>query len=244
MNRFGRLDANVMSSDLPTAAKIVWAALRMFQNPKTNQCNPSQEQIAAAVGSSERSIRRALDALIAKGLVTVDTGQNRRSYSLNPEPKTPVDTGHKRRSDRTKTPVQPVKTAARYNKEVKDKEKTSKKQRGMGELSIFHRSARELWPKITEQTYSAGELTNLWKKHGSLLSTALESLAKEKRKVRKPIPYLKTILEKKEEPKDTVVKLVDVEKLDPWERQAHDSKITTILASQPEDYEPFGGPDE
>ncbi|KKK54556.1 hypothetical protein LCGC14_3083540, partial [marine sediment metagenome] len=43
MGRFGKLDAEIMvSEDLSDNAKVIWAALRMFQNPKTGTCFPTQ----------------------------------------------------------------------------------------------------------------------------------------------------------------------------------------------------------
>ena len=69
-------------TDLSAGAKLVYAALSMFENPKTGQCNPSQEQLADAIGSGRATVQRGIKQLLALGYITADRNKNRAEYGL------------------------------------------------------------------------------------------------------------------------------------------------------------------
>ena len=107
-------------------------------------------------------------------------------------------------------------------------------------LKEFHRQARQLWPQISQRKYNGGELTNLFNAHGTAATTAMEKLIQQDRKINSVIPYLKKMLESEGNQVERILKNpIDIDAMNPWERQAHDSKITTIIANRADDWEPF-----
>ena len=238
--RFGKLDLVIMqNSELTPNDKIVFAALRMYENPKTKQCNPSQEQLAEAIGSSRSSIQRGLKNLIHFGFVKLLDGKGKRAkYALSIDPPRvnvliQNDSTNGSSIDPPRVNNGPTTGQCLYN-DVKDNKKTNKRP----DFSELHFSARKLWPSITDQKYAAGDLTNLAKEFGKeIVSNALRNLADTKRTVKKPVPYMRTMLTS--EPASKPMSKTNVDEMDAWQRQAHDSLPSTILQNRAADYEPF-----
>jgi hypothetical protein len=63
-------------------AKLVLAQLKDYRNRQTGQCNPRRAALAAALGTSEDSIKRALIELRRAGLVESKKGQRGNSYVI------------------------------------------------------------------------------------------------------------------------------------------------------------------
>ena len=252
-NRFGTINLNVMSdTDLSAGAKLVYAALSMFENPKTGQCNPSQEQLADAIGAGRATVQRGIKQLLALGYITADRNKNRAEYVLCNASKrvnalTQNDTTPVHQNDTTvvsKRVNDGIKMMPLINKEEK-KRKRKRKENSVDPqanepLKEFHRQARQLWPQISQRKYNGGELTNLFNAHGTAATTAMEKLIQQDRKINSVIPYLKKMLESEGNQVERILKNpIDIDAMNPWERQAHDSKITTIIANRADDWEPF-----
>ncbi len=63
------LYGNLYNEDLPTRAKIVYINLKDRANPD-GKCFPSLRKIAEDTSLSKRTVQRAIDDLIAYGLLT------------------------------------------------------------------------------------------------------------------------------------------------------------------------------
>ena len=83
MGRFGKLDAEIMvSEDLSDNAKVIWAALRMFQNPKTGTCFPTQGKIAKATGKDRRTVNRGIAELKKWKKISMSGTNRNHQYRL------------------------------------------------------------------------------------------------------------------------------------------------------------------
>ncbi|MCB2051631.1 MAG: helix-turn-helix domain-containing protein [Novosphingobium sp.] len=72
-------DLAIADRSLSTNAKVVLWALLKRCNPATRQCNPSAATVAAQVGQSERTVKRALRELQETGWIHVTSGREARS---------------------------------------------------------------------------------------------------------------------------------------------------------------------
>jgi len=83
--RFGKIYSEIMERvDLSPRAKLVAAALDMFCNPKTGQCNPELDKLMQATGTSKTSLHRAMVELIEAGLIDrKKEGKFEQSFTLS-----------------------------------------------------------------------------------------------------------------------------------------------------------------
>jgi len=90
MKRFGRLDLSVMKSDLRASDKVVAAALGMFLNAKTGQCNPSLSTLGDATNMKRSNVSTAVHRLISAGFITMEKHPDYgRNYALSLYPDKP-----------------------------------------------------------------------------------------------------------------------------------------------------------
>jgi hypothetical protein len=73
-------NAVLYSTQLTTYEKIVYVILCAYSNVKTGECYPSLKTISELVDASKNTVRKALDGLQNKGLITVE---KRKSGELN-----------------------------------------------------------------------------------------------------------------------------------------------------------------
>lgn len=76
--RFGWLESVRRAEALSTTAKLLAHVLALdYANRATGQCNPSHIELAAVMGVSEDTIKRAIDGLVSGGWIARQTGRGR-----------------------------------------------------------------------------------------------------------------------------------------------------------------------
>ena len=87
-DRWGKIPLTILSDkDLTMGAKVLWACLAMHENPDSKQCNPTITQLAAASQLTRQSVRRFLQVLSNKNLITVKKDGIRMLFELHPDGK-------------------------------------------------------------------------------------------------------------------------------------------------------------
>ena len=132
--KFGRLDADVAADRaLTPSAKLVYAVLRMFQNPQTGQCNPSRAMLAEATGLHIKSVGRSIKILVDNLYLVVADGQFRivEREQIVPSDGTNCSLqGNKLLPPEDKLFPPKEQFVPPYNKVEKTNEKTNEKRRG------------------------------------------------------------------------------------------------------------------
>ena len=252
--RYGTLSIDVMSSsELSPCAKLVLCALRMFENPRSKRCNPSQSQIAEAIGSGRATVQRALQSLAIAGHIHIDDSGNRASYTLLDGAKrvNKVTQNESMRMTQNESSMASkrvsngLKMSQHIDNEENKKKNTLKNIDRASRPDIddplkkLHRTARKLWPRISRRKYNGGELTKLFRTHGDAVEAALETIVRDGRDIQAVIPYLRTMLAESPEPSPTPPHPDRQDASDdPWERHARECSISNILAMRG-DREPF-----
>ena len=67
--QFGKLPKDVMQAPVSMGAKVLYAALAMYRNGRTLQCNPSHIQLAETIGVSATHINNLANELNRAGLI-------------------------------------------------------------------------------------------------------------------------------------------------------------------------------
>jgi hypothetical protein len=82
--QFGKLPKDVMQVPVSMGAKVLYAALAMYRNGRTLQCNPSQAQLAATIGVSKDRVTDLAKELDRAGLIKRDVIPGRQTCYILP----------------------------------------------------------------------------------------------------------------------------------------------------------------
>jgi DNA-binding transcriptional ArsR family regulator len=186
--RFGKLDEDVMKrTDLRASDKVTYTALRMFENPKTNKCNPSLAAISRATGMSKPTVSGALSRLTKAGIIRFNKEENNtKNYTLSTQPVEPQVLNP------LSTSTQHIESSTQhiecpYNNDRKDLEKTSSSSPppaeeedadggwGEGEVSQTYRTAvLDLWDQADPRhdDYPLAFFVRLYRLYGESVTLA------------------------------------------------------------------------
>ena len=209
-DRWGKMPLTVASDPaLPAIAKVVFSLLAMCHNEETEQCNPTQAQLAEYAGTSRSNIQKALRALKAAGYINQcceKTAQGRRSaYKIHPK-NDPIVVNPLTTGESTKDPivVNPCHHSGQPFNGIKEKEKKTKRVPPSVDTNFadMHKKLRPVWTRITKEKYAGGELVKLARQHSEdAVIDALEQISHRPEPPRKVIPYLVTMLRDAPAPK-------------------------------------------
>ncbi len=90
--QYGMMDDDVMEHPtLRPVDKLVFTALRRFENFSTGQCNPSRATIARKISMSKPSVTAALNRLIKARIIVVQQDEKYgKNYVLRGQPSDPL----------------------------------------------------------------------------------------------------------------------------------------------------------
>ena len=101
--QFGKLPKDVMQARVSMGAKVLYAALAMYRNGRTLQCNPSQTQLAETIGVSATHINHLANELQCADLIMRDQIPGRQTCYFLPHLDADLDTETTQHPARTTT---------------------------------------------------------------------------------------------------------------------------------------------
>ena len=238
-DRWGKIPLKIMSDEnLTMGAKVLWACLAMHENPDSKQCNPTITQLAAASQLTRQSVRRFLQVLSKKNLITIKKDGNRMLFELHPDgkkysidgKKCSIDKGEKCSIDGKKYSIDGKKCSP-HNNVLKEKKRKEKVPPSVDtNFADLHKKLRPVWTRISNAKYPGGELGKLARQHSeTAVIDALEQIFHLPEPPRKVIPYLVVMLRDSPTP-NTVSK----PPADPGEYDhSHEVLISTQMANRP-----------